>query len=76
MRAAHASSRACNSARLASAVGANPSGKRARRHAGEPVALFAWLALLALDLERLRGECLARTAQAWWAAHDAELNAA
>ena len=48
----------------------------ARRHAGEPVALFAWLALLALDLECLRGECLAHAAQAWWSAHDAELHAA
>jgi hypothetical protein len=47
-----------------------------RGHAGEPVALFAWLALFALDLERLRGECVAHAAQAWWSAHDAELHAA
>jgi hypothetical protein len=31
-----------------------------RRAAGEPAALFAWLALLAVDLERLRGEFVAR----------------
>lgn len=31
-----------------------------RRAAAQPAALFAWLALLALDLERLRGEFLAR----------------
>ncbi|MGZ9030602.1 MAG: hypothetical protein ACXW2G_04465, partial [Burkholderiaceae bacterium] len=30
-----------------------------RRAAAEPAALFAWLALLALDLERLRAEFLA-----------------
>jgi hypothetical protein len=31
-----------------------------RRAAAQPAALFAWLALLALDLERLRGEFIAR----------------
>lgn len=31
-----------------------------RRAAAQPAALFAWLALVALDLERLRGEFLAR----------------
>ena len=31
-----------------------------RRAAAQPAALFAWLALLALDLERLRGEFVAR----------------
>lgn len=31
-----------------------------RRAAAQPAALFAWLALLALDLERLRGEFLGR----------------
>jgi hypothetical protein len=33
-----------------------------RRTAAQPAALFAWLALLALDLERLRGEFVARAA--------------
>lgn len=47
-----------------------------RRHPGAPVALFAWLALLALDLERLRGECVLHAARAWWAAHDTALRAA
>lgn len=34
-----------------------------RRAAAEPAALFAWLALLALDLERLRAEFVARAVE-------------
>jgi hypothetical protein len=35
---------------------------RFRRHAETPVAAFAWVALVALDLERLRGELVVRAA--------------
>lgn len=37
-------------------------GSLMRHTATEPAALFAWLALLAIDLERLRGEFVTRTA--------------
>lgn len=48
---AAAAERATLAGRLATAV---------RRHAARPAALFAYLALLALDLERLRGEFVTR----------------
>ena len=39
---------------------ADEARRRFRRGAGHPVAAFAWLLLLALDLERLRGELVLR----------------